>query len=80
MSDVQQILDAENGYWHHAHPRTKGTPGVPEAIVDNPRVRSDRYLGVAFKPGMGIDLSEPRMCEWRCFDAVGDENTTRGAR
>jgi hypothetical protein len=37
-------------------------------------VKNDRYLGLAFKPGMGQDMSEARMCEWRCFDAVDTMN------
>jgi hypothetical protein len=68
--DVQAMLDAEGGYWYHAHPRTKGTTGYPDLILDKPYVKNDRYLGVAFKPGMGQDNSEIRMCEWRCFDTV----------
>ena len=66
--DVQQMMDAEGAYWYHAHPRTKGTTGYPDLIFDKPYVKNDRYLGVAFKPGMGMDLSEARICEWRCFD------------
>ena len=73
-TDVQQMLDAENGYWFHAHPRTKGTTGYPDAIFDKPWVKNDRYLGIAFKPAMGDDLSDPRMCEWRCFDAIDTMN------
>ncbi len=73
-ADVQQLLDAEGGYWFHAHPRTKGTTGYPDAIFGKPWVRNDRYLGVAFKPGMGMDLSEKRLCEWRCFDATDTMN------
>lgn len=72
--DVQQLLDAEDGYWFHAHPRTKGTTGYPDLIFDKPWVRNDRYLGVAFKPGMGQDHSEARMCEYRCFDAIDTMN------
>ena len=72
--EMQQLLDTENGYWFHAHPRTKGTTGFPDAMFDAPFVKSDRYLGVAFKPGMGMDLSETRLCEWRCFDAVDTMN------
>jgi len=37
-------------------------------------VKNDRYLGVAFKPGMGQDQSEARLCDWRCFDAVDTMN------
>jgi len=72
--DVQAMMDAEGAYWYHAHPRTKGTTGYPDMIFDKPWTKSDRYLGVAFKPGMGQDNSEDRMCEWRCFDAVDTMN------
>ena len=73
-TDVQQVLDAEGGYWFHAHPRTKGTTGYPDAIFDKACVKNDRYLGIAFKPAMGDDLSDPRMCAWRCFDAIDTMN------
>jgi len=72
--DVQAMMDAEGAYWYHAHPRTKGTTGYPDMIFDKSWTKSDRYLGVAFKPGMGQDNSEDRMCEWRCFDAVDTMN------
>ncbi len=71
---VQQLLDAEGGYWYHAHPRTKSTAGYPDANWGTRYLKSDRYLGVAFKPGMGQDNSEATMCEWRCFDAVDTMN------
>ena len=72
--DVQTLLDAEGGYWYSAHPRTKGTAGYPDAAFDSFYVKSDRYLGVAYKMGMGNDLSEIRSCEWRCFDAIDQMN------
>jgi hypothetical protein len=77
-TDVQQMLDAEGGYWFHAHPRTKGTTGYPDAIFDKAWVKNDRYLGIAFKPAMGDDLSDPRMCAWRCFDAIDTMNNLYG--
>ena len=70
----RQMLDAEGGYWFHSHPRTKGTTGYPDAIFDKAWVKNDRYLGIAFKPAMGDDLSDPRMCAWRCFDAIDTMN------
>jgi len=73
-TDVQAMLDAENGYWFHSHPRTKGTTGYPDAIFDKPWAKNDRYLGIAFKPAMGDDLSDVRMCSWRCFDAIDTMN------
>ncbi|HJZ78251.1 MAG TPA: hypothetical protein VKE51_41270 [Vicinamibacterales bacterium] len=72
--DVQKMMDAEGAYWYHAHPRTKNTTGYPDLIFDKPYVKNDRYLGVAFKPGMGQDNSEARMCDWRCFDAIDTMN------
>ena len=72
--DVQKMMDAEDAYWYHAHPRTKGTTGYPDLIFDKAWTKNDRYLGVAFKPGMGMDLSESRLCEWRCFDATDTMN------
>ena len=73
-ADVQAMMDAEGAYWYHAHPRTKSTAGYPDLIFDKPYVRNDRYLGVAFKPGMGQDNSEVRMCDFRCFDAIDTMN------
>jgi hypothetical protein len=72
--DVQRMMDAEGAYWYHAHPRTKGTTGYPDLVFDKAWTKNDRYLGVAFKPGMGMDLSEPRLCEWRCFDSTDTMN------
>ena len=74
-ADVQAMMDAEGAYWYHAHPRTKNTAGYPDLIFDKPYVKNDRYLGVAFKPGMGQDNSEARMCDYRCFDAIDTMNT-----
>ncbi len=71
---MQRLLDAEGGYWYHAHPRTKSTAGFPDATWGTKYLKSDRYLGVAFKPGMGQDNSEATMCAWRCFDAVDTMN------
>lgn len=72
--DVQKILEAENAYWYTAHPRTKSSAGYPEAYWDKPFVKNDHYLGVAFKPGMGMDLSETRLADWRAFGSLDDLN------
>jgi hypothetical protein len=73
-ADLQQVLDLENGYWYHAHPRTKGTTGYPDAEFDEPWIKNDRYLGIAFNSGMGADLSDERLCPHRCFDAIDTMN------
>lgn len=72
--EVQQMLDTENTYWYTAHPRTKSSSGYPDAYWDKPFAKNDHYLGVAFKPGMGMDLSESRLADWRTFDALDTMN------
>jgi hypothetical protein len=72
--DVQQMLEAENAFWYTAHPRTKSSAGYPDAYRDKPYAKNDRYLGIAFKPGMGMDLSESRLADWRTFDAIDNLN------
>ena len=72
--DVQQIMDAENAFWYTAHPRTKSSAGYPDAYRDTAYAKSDRYLGIAFKPGMGMDLSETRLAESRAFGSLDDLN------
>ena len=72
--DMQRIMDAENAYWYTAHPRTKSSAGYPDAYWDQPFAKSDRYLGIAFKPGMGMDLSETRLADSRAFGSLDDMN------
>ena len=38
-ADLLQVLEAENSYWFHAHPRTKGSTGYPDAEMDTPWIR-----------------------------------------
>lgn len=68
--DFQEMLKSEHGFWFYAHQRTKGSTGYPDATISSPLVRDDQNLGLSFKPGMGMDLSHSRQCEWRCFDAL----------
>jgi hypothetical protein len=72
-ADVQQLLELENGYWFTAHPRTKNSANYPDAYFDT-FAKTDRFLGIAFKPGMGMDLSDEVLCPWRCFDAIDRMN------
>jgi hypothetical protein len=72
--DMQQILETENAFWYTAHPRTKSSAGYPDVYQDKPFARSDHFLGIAFKPGMGMDLSEQRQADWRTFDAIDNLN------
>src|SRR5262249_9647299 len=52
-TDVQQLLDAEDGYWSTSHPRTKGSTGYPDGYWDKSFAKNDRYLGVGFTQAMG---------------------------
>ena len=61
--DVQQLLDAENGYWYTSHPRTKSSAGQPDVYWDKPFAKNDIFLGLDFTQAMGVDLSEKRMSE-----------------
>jgi hypothetical protein len=72
--DVQQFLDTTGSYWYTAHPRTKSSAGYPDAYWSKPFAQNDRYLGVAFKPGMGMDLSEQRLADWRVFGSMDEMN------
>ncbi len=74
IADMQAMMDAVGAYWYTAHPRTKSSTGYPDAERDQADLKNDRYLGLAFKPGMGMDLSRQRLCEWRCFDAIDSLN------
>src|SRR5262249_47232526 len=73
-ADVLEMLKREDGLVWQAHPRTKGSTGYPDAIRDKDYFRSVHYLGAGFKPGMGMDLSQKRLCEYRCLDLLDDMN------
>jgi hypothetical protein len=73
-ADIHEMVGREDGFIWQAHPRTKGSTGYPDAIRDKDYFRSDRFLGAAFKPGMGMDLSERRLCEYRCLDLMDEMN------
>jgi hypothetical protein len=73
-ADVHEMVEREDGLIWQAHPRTKGSTGYPDAVRDKDYFRSDRFLGAAFRPGMGMDLSEQRLCPYRCLDLMDDMN------
>jgi hypothetical protein len=54
------------------HPRTKGSTGYPDAIKDQPFFEDPHYHGVGFRWGMGLDLSEQRLCDGRCLTLLDD--------
>ena len=54
------------------HPRTKGSTGYPDAVKDTDFFNDPHYHGVGFRWGMGLDLSEQRLCEKRCLVLLDD--------
>jgi hypothetical protein len=41
-------------------------------VKDTPAFKDPRYQGVGFRWGMGLDLSERRLCEYRCLPLLDD--------
>lgn len=54
------------------HPRTKGSTGYPDAVRDEAFFKDPHYQGVGFRWGMGLDLSEQRLCDRRCLTLLDD--------
>ena len=60
----------EGGYMYQTHPRTKGSTGFPDKILETDHFRDPRYLGAGWK-AMPSDLSSPRLGD-RSFDLLDD--------
>jgi hypothetical protein len=72
-SDVFEMMQQENALVWQTHPRTKGSTFYPDKIRDTDYLKSDRWLGTAFK-AMPVDLSQKRLGEVRCFGTLDDMN------
>ncbi len=71
-ADVLAMVKAEDGWIYETHPRTKGSTGYPDKILDQDFFKDPRYFGVGWK-AMPSDLSSPRLGE-RGFKTVDDLN------
>ena len=72
-ANAQEMLDLvrrEGGYMYQTHPRTKGSTGFPDKILETDHFRDPRYLGAGWK-AMPADLSSPRLGD-RSFDLLDD--------
>lgn len=72
-ADAQEMLELvrrEGGYMYQTHPRTKGSTGFPDKILETEHFRDPRYLGAGWK-AMPADLSSPRLGD-RSFDLLDD--------
>ncbi len=77
--DVFEVMKREDALVWQTHPRTKGSTGYPDRIKDADYLRSDRWLGTAFK-AMPVDLSQRRLGEVRCFGTLDDLNNWGGPK
>ena len=60
-ANPQEMLDLvrrEGGYMYQTHPRTKGSTGFPDKILETDHFRDPRYLGAGWK-AMPSDLRRP---------------------
>lgn len=72
--DVMAMVEAEDMLIYMPHPRTKGSTGYPDAVRDTPQFLHDRYRGVGWRWGMGLDLSERRLSDYRVIPLLDDMN------
>jgi hypothetical protein len=68
--EMLELVRREGGYMYQTHPRTKGSTGFPDKIVDTEHFRDPRYLGAGWK-AMPADLSSPRLGD-RAFTLLDD--------
>lgn len=72
--DVMEMAERENALIFMPHPRTKGSTNFPDAVKDSFQFKHDRYKGVGWRWGMGLDLSEKRLSERRVLPLLDDMN------
>jgi hypothetical protein len=70
--DLIEMARREDVLISMPHPRTKGSTGFPDAVKDSAAFKDPHYQGVGFRWGMGVDLSEQRLCEIRCLPLIDD--------
>ncbi len=70
--DMWKMIKAEGGFAYQTHPRTKGSTGFPDKILNTAYFRDSSYLGTGWK-AMPSDLSSPRLGE-RAFKTLDDLN------
>ena len=72
--DLMTMIEAEDMLVYMPHPRTKGSTGFPDAVSDTDHFRNDRYRGAGWRWGMGSDLSEVRLSDYRVIPLLDDMN------
>ena len=70
--DLMEMARREDMLISMPHPRTKGSTGFPDAVKDLQPFKDPHYQGVGFRWGMGVDLSERRLCDYRCLPLLDE--------
>jgi hypothetical protein len=73
-ADMMAMVEAEDMMISMPHPRTKGSTGYPDAVKESPAFMTDRYRAVGWRWGMGSDLSEVRLSDFRVIPLLDDMN------
>jgi len=74
IEDMMSMVEAENMLIYMPHPRTKGSTGFPDAIAESDQFLNDHYRGAGWRWGMGSDLSEKRLSDYRVIPLLDDMN------
>jgi hypothetical protein len=77
-AEMMDLVRRENGLIFMPHPRTKGSTGYPDVIKDTDHFKDERYRGVGWRWGMGLDLSEQRLSDKRVLPLLDDMNNWIG--
>ena len=72
--DIMNLMKTENLLIFQPHPRTKESTGYPDAVKDKDFFANERYRGIGWRWGMGLDLSETRMSDKRASGLIDDMN------
>ena len=70
--DLMEMVKREDIMMSMPHPRTKNNAGYPDGFKDKEFFKDAHFQGVGFRWGMGLDLSERRLCEYRCLALQDD--------
>ncbi len=70
--EMWKMIKLEDGVVYETHPRTKGSTGYPDKILDTHYFRDSSYIGTGWK-AMPSDLSSPRLGE-RAFKTIDELN------
>ena len=78
--DLMAMTHEEGALLTMPHPRTKGSTGYPEAIKDQPYFLSSDFDGAGMRWGMGLDGSEERLCDYRCWPLLDEMSNWQAQR